>query len=58
MKNTKLVAVLLCASVLPATMPAALKERDMEPRQRRALRDFVFAGHWKVAAPLVIKRQS
>ena len=42
----------------PATMAAALKERDMEPRQRRALRDFVFAGHWKVAAPLVIKRQS
>jgi hypothetical protein len=41
----------------PATMPAALKERDMAPRQRRPLRDFVFAGHWKVAAPLVIKRE-
>ena len=39
----------------PATMPAALKERDMAPRQRRHLRDFVFAGHWKVAAPLVSK---
>jgi len=41
----------------PATMPAALKERDLAPRQRRPLRDFVFAGHWKVAAPLVIKRE-
>jgi nitroreductase len=42
----------------PATMPAALKERDMAPRQRRPLRDFVFAGHWKAASPLVIKGQS
>ena len=41
----------------PTTMPAALKERDMAPRQRRHLIDFVFAGHWKVAAPLVIKRE-
>jgi nitroreductase len=39
----------------PATMPSALKERDMAPRQRRPLRDFVFAGHWKVASPLVTK---
>jgi hypothetical protein len=38
-------------------MPAALKERDMAPRQRRPLRDFVFAGHWKAASPLVIKRE-
>ena len=42
----------------PATMPAALKERDMAPRQRRPLRDFVFAGHWKVAASLIIKRET
>jgi nitroreductase len=41
----------------PATMPADLKQRDLVPRQRRPLRDFVFAGHWKVAAPLVIKRE-
>jgi nitroreductase len=41
----------------PARMPAALKERDMAPRQRRPLRDFVFAGHWKAAAPLVIRRE-
>jgi nitroreductase len=41
----------------PATMPDALKERDLAPRQRRPLRDFVFAGHWKVAASLVTKRE-
>jgi nitroreductase len=41
----------------PTNMPAALKERDMAPRQRRPLRDFVFAGHWKVSAPLVIKHE-
>lgn len=40
----------------PATMPAALKERDLAPRPRRPLKDFVFAGHWQVASPLVIKR--
>jgi nitroreductase len=39
----------------PATMPPALKERDLAPRQRRPLGDFVFAGHWKVASPLVTK---
>jgi nitroreductase len=41
----------------PATMPDALKERDTTPRQRRPLKDFVFASHWKVAAPFVIKRE-
>ena len=28
----------------PATMPAALKERDLASRPRRPLRDFVFSG--------------
>jgi DNA polymerase-4 len=42
----------------PATMPAALKERDMAPRQRRPLRDFVFAGHWKQPSPLVLNSQA
>jgi nitroreductase len=41
----------------PTRMPAALKERDMAPRQRRPLRDFVYSGQWKMAAPLVIKRE-
>jgi nitroreductase len=40
----------------PATMPAALKERDMAPRQRRPLRDFVFTGQWKSASPIVLQR--
>jgi nitroreductase len=40
-----------------AKMPDALKERDMVPRQRRPLRDFVFAGHWKAASPFVVKRE-
>jgi nitroreductase len=39
----------------PATMPDALKERDMAPRQRRPLRDFVFSGRWKQPSPLVLK---
>lgn len=42
----------------PVTMPAALKERDLAPRQRRPLPEFVFAGHWKAAAPVVIQRES
>ena len=42
----------------PATMPTALKERDMAPRQRRPLRDFVFAGHWKQPSPLVLKSKA
>jgi nitroreductase len=41
----------------PATMPDALKERDLASRQRRPLNEFVFADHWKAAAPLVIKRE-
>ena len=40
----------------PATMPESLKERDMAPRQRKPLKDFVFGGHWKVASPFVSKR--
>ena len=40
----------------PASMPAALKERDMAPRQRRPLRDFVFTGQWKSPSPIVLKR--
>jgi nitroreductase len=42
----------------PVSMPAALKERDLSPRQRRPLRDFVFAGHWKQPSPLVQKSKA
>jgi nitroreductase len=39
----------------PATMPAALKERDMAPRQRKPLNEFVFTGHWGKSSPFVVK---
>ncbi len=39
----------------PVTMPEALKERDLTPRQRKPLREFVFTGHWGQVAPLVIE---
>jgi nitroreductase len=41
----------------PAIMPETLKERDMTPRRRRPLRDFVFGGQWQVASPFAIKRE-
>jgi nitroreductase len=39
----------------PATMPDALRERDLTPRQRKPLAEFVFAGHWGKPSPLVVK---
>ncbi len=39
----------------PALMPDDLKERDLTPRQRKPLKDFVFAGQWGKASPLVAK---
>ncbi len=35
----------------PATLPEPLRARDVTPRQRRPLREFVFAGAWGSAAP-------
>ena len=40
----------------PATLPAALQERDLAPRQRKPLSEFVFTGQWGQASPLVLKR--
>ena len=42
----------------PATLPDALKERDLAPRQRRPLREFVFAGQWGQPSPLVPNRDA
>src|ERR1039457_1693642 len=42
----------------PATLPEALKERDLAPRQRRPLGKFVFTGQWGQASPLVQKRDA
>jgi nitroreductase len=40
----------------PALMPDALKERDLTPRQRKPLQEFIFAGHWGEPAPYVVKK--
>jgi hypothetical protein len=39
----------------PATLPDALKARDLAPRQRKPLNEFVFTGLWKRPSPLVLK---
>jgi nitroreductase len=39
----------------PTTLPDALKERDLTPRQRKPLEQFVFAGKWGNVSPLVLK---
>lgn len=40
----------------PMTLPDALKERDLMPRQRKPLDQFVFSGKWGNASPLVLKK--
>jgi nitroreductase len=40
----------------PAKLPDALKERDLAPRQRKPLSEFVFTGQWGKPSPLVLKR--
>ncbi len=39
----------------PMTLPDALKERDLMPRQRKALEQFVFSGKWGNASSLLLK---
>ena len=39
----------------PAKLPEALKERDLAPRQRKPLSEFVFTGQWGQPSPLVVK---
>jgi nitroreductase len=39
----------------PMTLPDAIKERDLMPRQRKPLDQFVFSGKWGNTAPLVQK---
>jgi nitroreductase len=39
----------------PATLPDALKERDLALRQRKPLREFIFTGQWGSPSPLVLK---
>ena len=40
----------------PATLPAALQARDLTPRPRKPLSDFVFTGQWGQPSPIVLKR--
>ena len=42
----------------PAKLPEALKGRDLAPRQRKPLSEFVFAGQWGQPSPLVLKRDN
>jgi nitroreductase len=42
----------------PAKLPDALKERDLSPRQRKPLSEFVFTGQWGQPSPLVLKRDT
>jgi nitroreductase len=37
----------------PSTLPEALQQRELAPRQRKPLRDFVFGGAWGRPSPLV-----
>lgn len=38
-----------------ASLPDALRERDLAPRQRRPVCEFVFSGKWGTPSPLVLK---
>jgi hypothetical protein len=40
----------------PTTLPDTLKERDLKPRQRKPLGQFVFGGKWGNPSPLVLVR--
>ena len=40
----------------PAQLPDALKQRDLTPRQRKPLSEFVFSSQWGQSSPLVGKR--
>jgi hypothetical protein len=39
----------------PMTLPDALQERDLAPRQRKPIAQFVFGGKWGNVSPLVLK---
>ena len=38
----------------PKSLPDKLGERDLAPRQRKPLREFVFSGKWENPSPLVL----
>jgi len=42
----------------PSKLPEHLKRRDLAPRQRKPLSQFVFTGKWGQSSPLVLKRNA
>ena len=42
----------------PTTLPDALRERDLTPRQRKRLSKFVFTGQWGQPSPLVARHEA
>ena len=42
----------------PNRLPEAYKQRDLAPRQRKPLAEFVFSGQWGAASPLVAHPRS
>jgi nitroreductase len=40
----------------PARLPDPLRERDLAPRRRKPLSEFIFSGTWGHPAPLVLRR--
>ncbi len=40
----------------PMSLPDQLRERELAPRQRKPLREFVFSGKWENPSPLVLNR--
>ncbi|MCH6585395.1 MAG: nitroreductase family protein [Proteobacteria bacterium] len=40
----------------PMSLPDQLRERDLAPRQRKPLREFVFSGKWENPSPLVLNK--
>lgn len=41
----------------PATLPEPLRERELAPRTRKPLEEFVFTGQWGQTSPLVINER-
>ncbi len=39
----------------PTSLPDRLRERDLAPRQRKPLREFVFSGKWGNPSPLMFR---
>jgi hypothetical protein len=37
----------------PEALPERLRQRELAPRERKPLTEFVFTGHWGRTSPLV-----